>query len=159
MLAGHFLSERLYWLAGISLGLLVIGVVLQARHDDEDGVGADGERFVGGCPAFNIYSQNQFAPFGTLRWSAPEPTAERAPAFSENELITVDGYVKAQSPYAGANTPPWDADVWFHLADDSGWVTFAGVRAAATVPDPEGGFGPGSDAVALDPGCQGSYRP
>ena len=164
VIAGHFLSKGLYWLAALALGALVVGVVVQQRHDDvttsgHEGDDDQGSGLVGGCPAFNVYAQNQFQPFGTLRWTAPEPTAGRSPGFSENELITLDGWVKAQSPYAGGNTPPWDADVWFHLADGSGWVTFAGVRAAATVPDPEGGFGPGSDPVPLDPTCQGTYRP
>ena len=134
-------------------GLIATGVWLwRSSSDDKD-------HLVGGCAPFNVYSQYQFRPYGTLRWSAPEPTAPRTPGFSENELITVDGWVKAQSPYAASNTPPWNADVWFHLADDGGWVTYAGVRSAATQPDPEGGFGPGSDPVPLDPDCQGTYRP
>ena len=81
--------------------------------------------------------------------------AARAAGLDPGEVAVV---VSVIEPFID-NTPPCDADVWFHLADDSGWVTFAGVRAAATVPDPESGFGPGSDPVPLDPSCQGSYRP
>ena len=164
VIAGHFPSKGLYWLAALALGALVVGVVVQQRHDDvttsgHEGDDDQGSGSVGGCPAFNVYAQNQFQPFGTLRWTAPEPTAERSPGFSRERLAQFTGWVKAQSPYAGGNTPPWDADVWFHLADGSGWVTFVGARAAATVPDPESGFGPGSDPVPLDPTCQGTYRP
>lgn len=49
--------------------------------------------------------------------------------------------------------PAWNSDVWFHLADNSGWVTFAAVRADPTVPDPSG-FSPDGGRPALtDESC------
>lgn len=157
VLAGHFLAKGLYALAIVALILVGVGAYAQAAHDDSSGARGSSS-LVGGCASFNVYAQNQFPPLGTLRWSAPDVTAKREPGFAGNELITVDGWVKAQSPYGATNDPPWNADVWFHLADGSGWVTFAGVRSAPTGPDPQNGLGPGSDPVPLDPVCQGSVR-
>jgi hypothetical protein len=36
VLAGHFLSKGLYWLAAVSLVFVALGASAQARHDDED---------------------------------------------------------------------------------------------------------------------------
>ncbi len=115
--------------------------------------------FVGGCEPFNLFAQNQFDPPGAKIWVAPSPTAQSRTGFAPNEIVTVDGWVRAKSPYATTNPPPWNADVWFHLADGSGWLTFAGVRSAPTDPSAEGNFGEGSDQASLDESCLGSYRP
>lgn len=131
---------------------LVAGFAWWSASDDSS------SDLVGGCPAFNVFAQNQFDPIGTARWQRPSPTSAKSHGFAPNEVVTVDGWVKAQSPYESVNTPPWNADVWFHLADNSGWVTFAGVRAATTVPGPSGNFESGSDPVPLDQSCQGSVR-
>jgi hypothetical protein len=111
---------------------------------------------VGGCEPFNLYAQNQYDPLGTKIWEAPSPTADSHHGFAPNELITVDGWVRTRSPYP-SNTPPWDRDVWFHLANDAGWVTFAGVRSDPTDPS-AGNFGKGSSPAPTDPDCAGSYR-
>jgi hypothetical protein len=74
-----------------------------------------------------------------------------------NQPITVDGWVRERTPYP-SNQPPWDSDVWFHVSDNSGWVTFAGVRATPTTPDPLGGYGKGTSPAPLDISCDGTYR-
>ena len=116
--------------------------------------GRDG--LVGGCEPFNLHAQNQFDPLGTKIWEAPSPTADSFHGFAPNELITVDGWVRTRAPYP-SNQPPWDSDVWFHLANGAGWVTFAGVRADPTDPS-AGNFGDGSSPAPVDPDCAGSYR-
>jgi hypothetical protein len=74
------------------------------------------------------------------------PTADSYQGFAPNELITVDGRVR-NSIAPSANNEPWDSDVWFHLANDAGWVTFAGVRADPTDPSTAGNFGEGSSGT------------
>lgn len=118
--------------------------------------GSEHDSLVGGCEAFNLYAQNQFDPLGTKIWDAPSPTADSHRGFSPNELIAVDGWVRTRSPYP-PNSPPWDSDVWFHLANDAGWVTFAGVRADPTDPS-AGNFAEGSSPAPTDPACAGTYR-
>ena len=112
---------------------------------------------VGGCAPFNLYGQNQFQPYGTNTRAEPSPSAEVVGGFSPNELVTVDGWVRTRTPYP-TNTPPWNSDAWFHLANDQGWVPFAAVRAVPTSHDPDNGFGPGSDPAPLDEECAGSIR-
>jgi hypothetical protein len=140
--------------AAIVAGLVVAGLVAAIAHFWS---GGSTDSLVGGCAPFNIYAQNQFKPFGTLLWASPSPVAPNSPGFSPNQLITVDGWVRTRTPYP-SNQPPWDSDVWFHLADNGGWVTFAGVRAVPTTPDPQGGFGPGSSPAPLASSCAGTYR-
>ena len=140
--------------AAIVAGLIVAGLVALLAHvlsqSSQDGI-------VGDCTPFNLYAQNQYEPYGTLLWASPSPTASNSPAFGPNQLITVDGWVRERTPYP-SNQPPWDSDAWFHLADNSGWVTFAGVRATPTTPDPQGGYGPGSSPAPLDSRCAGTFR-
>lgn len=106
----------------------------------------------GGCEPFALYAQSEFEPRGARLWAAPSPTAESRGSVPPNGLITVDGWVRARSPYP-SNTPPWDSDVWFHLADDSAWVTFAGVRSDPTAPNANGSAEEGSSVPPTDPEC------
>lgn len=138
--------------AAVFAGLVVAGIVWFAGR-----LGRSDSDFVGGCAPFNVHAQNEFDPFGTLIWSAPSPTAENAPGFSPNQLITVDGWVRTRSPYL-TNPEPFNSDAWFHLANEAGWVSYAGIRADPTAPPPDGNFGTGTAAVPLDPDCRGSYR-
>jgi hypothetical protein len=119
---------------------------------------SDAESLVGGCQPFNLYAQNEFEPYGTLIWAEPSPHADRAQGFAANELISVDGPVRTRSPYT-TNSAPWDSNIWFHLTNDSGGVSFAGVRATQTVHDPEAGFGPGTSPSPTDSDCAGTFRP
>lgn len=113
--------------------------------------------FVGGCEPFNLHAQNEFDPVGTLIWEKPLPTAKNYRGFSPNQLITVDGWVRTRSPYP-TNSTPWDSDVWFHLANNGGWVSFAGVRALPTSPGPKGNFDTGSSPAPIDTRCAGTFR-
>lgn len=112
--------------------LAVAGSFLSARFFKDDappGVAS----FVAGCKPFNLHAQNRWDPIGAARWVAPMPTAKKEPAFGGNELVAIDGWVRTRAAYP-TNSPPWNSSVWFHLADDSGWVSFAGVRAEPTPP-------------------------
>ena len=55
------------------------------------------------------------------------------------------------------NTPPFNNDLWFHLANREGWVTFAAVRGAATLLDPTGQANGGQPAPT-PANCQEVYQ-
>ena len=110
-------------------------------------------RFVGGCGRFHVYEQGRYATPGygaALRVdpfpSAPrvdlDPSTERMDGSASNTIIPVNGWVATEAPYL-TNPDPWDSDVWFHLTNGTGWVSFAGVRAEPSSPEgtdgPEGG--------------------
>jgi hypothetical protein len=112
---------------------------------------------VGGCDPFTVFAQNRWTPLGTAVRDVPTPTAKKIKGFSPNELIGVDGWVRTRAPYP-SNTPPWTSDVWFHLSHDSGWVSFAGVRADPTSPDPTGHDADGGRSAPTPDECSGSVR-
>ena len=138
----------------IAAALIAVGVwVYNARTSDG---GASG--LVGGYEPFTVFAQNRWDPLGTSVRAEPFGTAEKAGSFAPNELIAVDGWVRIRSPYP-SNTSPWNSDAWFHLADNSGWVSFAGVRADPTTPDETGGFSEdGGRPVPLSDDCSGTLR-
>ena len=142
-------------LAGVVASLIAAGLILILTHafssDPKE------RTFVGGCPRFDLYAQNQFDAYGTLIWTAPSPTADNYPGLSANQIVVVDGWVKTRTPYPG-NQTPFDSPVWYHLANGAGWVTFAGVRAVPTSPGPLGDHEPGSDPAPVDSSCAGVYR-
>ena len=74
--------------------------------------------------------------------------------FAANTIIPVNGWVATEAPYL-TNPDPWDSDVWFHLTNGTGWVSFAGVRAepsfATGTDGPKGGGRP----VILLSECEG----
>jgi hypothetical protein len=112
---------------------------------------------VGGCARYDVYAQNRYQPLGTRKVAEPSPEGRKIGGFAPNELIPVDGWVRTAAPYLH-NDPPINSNVWFHVADDSGWVAFAAVRAEPTVPaqDP---FDPDGGAPAPTPDeCHGSLR-
>jgi hypothetical protein len=150
---------REWSIAAISAGLvigIVAGFATGAIQSVVDRVSGHDRGMVGGCTPFNLFAQNQFDPVGTLIWSAPEPQATSRPGFAPNQIVTVDGWARGRSPYI-TNTVPWNTEAWFHLANDDGWVTFAGVRANPTSKDPTN-TGPGSDPAPLDASCLGTPR-
>jgi hypothetical protein len=112
---------------------------------------------VGGCDPFTVHAQNRYDPVGTSVRAAPLPTARKVRGYAPNELIAVDGWVRTQ-PAHGTNRPPFDSDVWFHLADDSGWVSFPGVRADPTQYDPTGLAEDGGRPAPTPEECSGTYR-
>jgi hypothetical protein len=141
--------------AAVFAGLVVTGLLALVgwmRSSD-----TNGRSLVGGCEPFNVYAQNQFQPAGTLVWASPSPVAENQPAFAANQLITVDGWVRTRSPYP-SNSPPWDSDAWFHLANDAGWVSFGGVRAVPTTQAESGESVSSGYPAPLDSECMGTFR-
>lgn len=113
--------------------------------------------FVGGCEPFSVYAQNQYTPVGTVIRAEPRRTGREVGSFSPNKLVPVDGWVRTHAAYPH-NTPPFDSDVWFHLADDRGWVSFAGVRADPTTPAVDPYDRNGGRPAPTPPECSGTFR-
>jgi len=148
--------------AAVVAGVLAVVVTGAATDLWRQALGDDAEvrSIVGGCEPFSVYSQNRWEPLGAKTRVDPyrESPDVVGGSHAPNELVVVDGWVRTRAAYP-QNTSPWNSDVWFHLADNSGWVPFAAVRADPTVPDPTGGFSDdGGAPVALDEDCQGSVR-
>lgn len=144
-------------LAAAVVMLLAIGCLActwtQLRDEAPRGIAS----LVGGCDPFTVHAQNRFNPVGTSVRAAPLPTARKVGSYGPNELIALDGWVRTQPAYP-TNRSPFDSDVWFHLADDSGWVSFAAVRADPTSLDTSGLSEDGGRPVPLAEECSGTYR-
>ena len=112
---------------------------------------------VGGCDRFNLYAQNRYPPLGARIMSAPLPDANKLGGRAGNEIVTVDGWARTRSAYP-TNSTPWNSDIWFHLADQSGWVSFAGVRSAPSSPDMNGHDPYGGEPAGLERTCEGTIR-
>lgn len=104
-----------------------------------------------------MYAQNRWQPYGTRRLVAPDPLARQAGGFAPNQIIAVDGWVHAAITYPN-NSSPWNSDVWYHLADKSGWVAFAAVRAVPTTQDPTGLSHSGGTPAPAPPACEGGLQ-
>lgn len=91
----------------------------------------------GGCTPFQVFTQNRWFPLGTAIRVQPSVLSTQVGTYAGNMSISVNGWALGQAAYP-TNAPPWNSNVWFHLADGAGWVSFAGVRAAPTSPDPTG---------------------
>jgi hypothetical protein len=85
----------------------------------------------GGCATFSLFAQNQFDPSGAVTRSSPTPAARKLGSFGPNASVLVDGWVRGK-PAIPNGMPPLDSDIWFHLANNSGWVAFPAVRAVPT---------------------------
>jgi hypothetical protein len=109
----------------------------------------------GGCANFRIYAQNRWAPLGATIRSAPTASAKPLGTVAPNYQLFTNGYIHTEVAYP-LNPPPWNNDVWFHVAD-GGWVSFAGVRAVPTTPDPTG-LADGGTPVPLVEGCLGALQ-
>ena len=110
----------------------------------------------GGCEAFQLFAQNRWAALGTAIREQPNVTSTQVGSFPGNMSISVNGWVHGRSAYT-TNTPPWNNDVWYHLADGAGWVSFPGVRQTPTSPDPTGSADGGPPAPISD-ACQGEIQ-
>jgi len=93
--------------------------------------------------------------------SAPWSDISQRPVHSGRKLpaehgYRVNGWVHGRVGYA-TNEPPFDSDVWFHLADGAGWVSFAGVRMNPTTFDPTG-TADGGPPAATSPSCEGAIQ-
>jgi hypothetical protein len=113
--------------------------------------------FSGGCSPYQIFAQNRWQPYGTAVRTEPDVKSKQVDAYPGNYSIAVDGWVHSTVAYT-TNTPPWNSDVWFHLADGSGWVSFAGVRGVPTSQDITGRSPDGGQPAPMPPDCQGSAQ-
>jgi hypothetical protein len=119
-------------------------------------IGAEPEvaALAGGCSGYQLYAQNRWAPTGAAVRVAPGPDAKKVNGFAGNEVVTVDGWVHGKVALP-TNTAPWNSDIWFHLSDGSGWVSFPGLRSAPNSTDPTGRSPDGGIPPATPPDCQG----
>jgi len=141
-------------LIAMAIGAIVVNTYQSSQNDNPpDGVLG----FEGGCEPFTLYAQNRWAALGASVRAEPAPTGEKVGSFAPNELVTTDGWVRSRSAYP-TNSPPWNSDAWFHLADNSGWVSFAAVRSDPTSPDPTGLDPDGGRPAPLSETCGGSIR-
>lgn len=113
--------------------------------------------FSGGCDAFQVFAQNRWDPVGTVVRAQPNVISKQVGGFGPNQSIPVNGWVHGRPAYP-TNTSPWNSDIWFHVADDSGWVSFPGVRATPVAHDPTGLSSYGGNPAATAAGCQGSVQ-
>jgi hypothetical protein len=114
-------------------------------------------RFTGGCEPYQIFAQNRWQPYGAAVRTEPNVLSKEVGDYSGNHSLSVDGWVHGAVAYP-TNTPPWNSDVWFHLADGSGWVGFAGVRAVPTPQDPTGLSPDGGQPAPAPSNCQGQAQ-
>lgn len=114
---------------------------------------------VGGCEPFTVYAQHRWEPMGAAIRDVPlpEPDGKQISNRSPNQAIAVNGWVQSRTGHP-ENSAPWNADIWFHLADNSGWVSYAGVRAVPTSPDPLAGLGDGGRPAPTTEECGGTVR-
>jgi hypothetical protein len=110
----------------------------------------------GGCPKFQVFAQNRWAPLGTAIREQPNVLSTQVGSFPGNMSISVNGWVYGRAAYP-TNTPPWNSSIWFHLSDGAGWVSFGGVRATPTSPDPTGRANGGPPAPT-SPKCQAAVQ-
>lgn len=117
----------------------------------------DVAELVGGCKPFVVIAQNRWQPIGVTVRKQPLLAGEEVTRHGGNYHLRVDGWVRTQAPYP-SNPSPWNSDKWFHLADNSGWVSFAGVRADPT-PYDETGLDPnGGRPAPTSEACSGTVR-
>ncbi|MFT4216174.1 MAG: hypothetical protein QM619_03190 [Micropruina sp.] len=141
------------WIAGI----LILLLGWPAFHLNQRHAPPGVAELVGGCRRFTVYAQNRWPPAGAAKRATPRPDADKVGGYEPNELIAVDGWVRTQ-PAHPTNPSPWDSDVWFHVADGSGWVAFAAVRAHPTPLDPTGLSKNGGQPVPTHEACAGIVR-
>lgn len=111
----------------------------------------------GGCDGYQVFAQNRWDPRGAVARAAPNITARITDRFGRNESMIVDGWVHGRPAYP-TNTAPWNSDIWLHLADDSGWVSFAGVRETPVSYDPTGLSKNGGTPVPTPGKCRGAVQ-
>lgn len=140
----------------IGIGFIVGGFSWQSQRLS-DPVPAGVAALIGECPRYNLYAQNRYPPLGARVMATPLPDAAKVGGRAGNEIVTVDGWVRTRAPYP-TNSAPWNSDIWFHLADQSGWVSFAGVRSAPSSPDMNGHDPYGGEPAGLDRECEGTVR-
>lgn len=136
-------------LTGVSVALVVVG----RKQCAPKGVMC----LVGGCSPFGVYAQNRYLPYGAAIRAEPRREATQVGSYQPNQIVSVDGWVRTASAYPH-NTPPFNNDVWFHVSDGSGWISFAGVRADPTIPAEDPTDSNGGAPAPTPPECQGTFK-
>lgn len=157
------MSREFYWGTAIAV-VLTVAAASSAPWWWQDTPWASKDRVLpgvtgmsGGCDAYQVFTQNRWAPVGTVVRAAPNIASNRVGGYAANQSIFVDGWVHSRVAYP-TNTAPWNSDIWFHVSDDSGWVSFAGVRATPVTYDPTG-LSPDGGTPAVTPGtCQAAVQ-
>jgi hypothetical protein len=155
---GLMRSSRLAWAVAVAVATLCwIGYSLaHARHHQPHASGSAIVGFVGGCSNYQVYAQNRWKPYGTIIRTSPSTLSTPNGTFAPNQVVAVNGWVQSQVAYP-TNDPPFNNDIWFHLADGAGWVSFGGVRATPVSEDPTGHAGGGAPAPAPTK-CKGAIQ-
>jgi len=118
---------------------------------------SDVTAMTGGCAPFQVFAQNRWQPYGARQLAGPNLQSRVIGPIAPNKTIYVNGWVHGAVAYP-LNSPPWNSDIYFHLADNSGWVTFAGIRAVPTDQDPTGHSPDGGVPAATLGACQGAIQ-
>jgi hypothetical protein len=147
---------RLWMLAIVSIASVIVGIILIPRISAQADV-AGVQSINGGCQPYIIYGQNRWQPYGAMVRATPYRAGKVMGGVSPNELVHVDGWVHTESAQP-SNVPPWNSNIWFHLSDGSGWVSFAGTRAVPTPPDPTGLDPNGGTPAPTPSNCEGGLR-
>lgn len=148
-----------------TLGAISSAVAVATSLNDQSPRRPTVERFERGCAVRTVFAQGRWQPLGAVVRAAPRPNADVVDAVGPNEVLAVDGWVVGAVPYPH-NPAPWNSAIWFHLADETGWVSFASVRATptdntsatpisgeqSTTPAEQG------DPAEASPDCQGRLR-
>jgi hypothetical protein len=112
--------------------------------------------FSGGCAAYQVFAQNRWAPVGTAIREAPNVLSTQIGSFPGNMSISVNGWLHGRVAYP-TNVAPYNSDIWFHLADGAGWVSYGGVRAYPIALDPTG-TADGGPPAATPAQCYGAVQ-
>lgn len=147
------------WLTRVALGIALVATAASATYALRSGSEDVPSEPVAGisktCSSFKVFAQNRYQPVGAAIRRAPDVLAAYRAVADPNELVVLDGWVHGPVAYP-TNMPPWNSDIWFHLADGRGWVSFAGVRGGPTELDPTGTSPDGGPVAPSPPDCQGS---
>jgi hypothetical protein len=111
----------------------------------------------GGCSPFQLFAQNRWKPYGASIRAQPNVLSQLVGTDPGNFSLSVNGWVYSRAPYP-TNTPPWNSNVWYHLTDGAGWVSFAGVRATPSAEDPTGLSKYGGNPAPTSKSCEGAVN-
>jgi hypothetical protein len=114
------------------------------------------------CAPFTVYAQNRWDLLGAAVRDQPDVTLPNKGGFAGNTIISVDGYYDTGLPLDAHNPAPFNNGIWLHLTPGAnngqeGFVSYRGVRAETTVPDPDPTNNPPGDGgkpVVLRPECR-----
>ena len=154
-------GERIFnVMVSIVVGVLLMGSapfwwhpMLKAVGQEPDVPGIDG-----GCgDGYTIFAQNKWSPAGAAIRATPDVGAKKVGSLGGNEPLVVDGWIAGSVPYPN-NPAPYDSNIWFHMRNGAGFVSFAGVRAQPTVFDPTSRDMSGQTTAPTPPACKAKVR-